>query len=78
MNEFDRRLILEDTVRRVNEWLDAQDPDVSGSAVASMLLRRSTAAAELEQLPNTGEQSKRDELKARRKKREAARRTASS
>lgn len=73
---IDRRTILEDTIRRVDEWLDAQDAEVSGSAMASMLLRRSTAALELEQLPAAAAQSKRDELRARRAKRETERKTS--
>lgn len=66
----DRRQVLQDTIDRCDQWLDAQDMEVAGSSWASVLRERRVAQLELEQLPNVGVQSKRDELRERRKARE--------
>ena len=72
----DRRAMLEATIALCDEWLMAQDMEVAGSSLSSVMRERRVAFVELEQLPESAGKSKRDELRARRAEREAQRKTS--
>ena len=73
----ERRKMLEATIALCDQWLEAQDMEVAGSSLSSVMRERRVAMLELEQLPAASGQSKRDELRARRAKREATGRKSS-
>ena len=73
----ERRKMLEATIALCDQWLEAQDMEVAGSSLSSVMRERRVAMLELEQLPAASAQSKRDELRVRRAKREATGRKSS-